>query len=160
MNIQRETDESKAIASIPQAVRTVNISVVISLVSLVISMFTLFWSVRPARIEPVMSAVFVSGEGGLHISIPVSIVNGMDPELRFGVWQAADVFTSLSDSIQETFGLVILEAMASGLPVVASDWDGYRDLVIDGVTGFLVPTYMVRGATEDATARLLLQAAE
>jgi hypothetical protein len=75
MNIQRETDESKAIASIPQAVRTVNISVVISLVSLVISMFTLFWSVRPARIEPVMSAVFASGEGGLHISIPVSIVN-------------------------------------------------------------------------------------
>ncbi|MBV8263877.1 MAG: hypothetical protein JOY87_08665 [Candidatus Eremiobacteraeota bacterium] len=75
MKTQRETDESIAIASIPQAVRTVNISVVISLVSLVLSLFTLFWSVRPARIEPVMSAVFVSHEGGLHISIPLSIVN-------------------------------------------------------------------------------------
>ena len=42
--------------------------------------------------------------------------------------------------MQETFGLAPLEAMAAGLPVVASDWDGYRDTVRDGVDGFLVPT--------------------
>ena len=29
--------------------------------------------------------------------------------------------------------------MASGLPVVASDWNGYRDLVLHGITGWLVP---------------------
>ena len=66
---------------------------------------------------------------------------------RRSVWHAADVFVSPSDNIQETFGLAVLEAMASGLPVVASDWDGYRDLVADGETGFLVPTAMVEGAT-------------
>jgi glycosyltransferase involved in cell wall biosynthesis len=92
--------------------------------------------------------------------VPVSIVNGMDPDLRFGVWQAADVFTSLADSVQETFGLVIVEAMAAGLPVVATDWDGYRDLVVDGETGFLVPTVMVRDGTADATMRLLLGAVD
>jgi hypothetical protein len=71
-----QSAENKAwIASIPQAVRTVNLSVVISLLSLVISLFTLFWSVRPARIETAMSAVFASREGGIHISIPLSIVN-------------------------------------------------------------------------------------
>ncbi len=67
--------ERRALESIPRAVRTVNLSVVISLVSLLISLFTLFWNVRPARIEPIMSAIYVSGEGGLHLSVPLSIVN-------------------------------------------------------------------------------------
>ena len=53
---------------------------------------------------------------------------------------------------------MIPEAMAGGLPVVASDWDGYRDMVVDGETGFLVPTSMVRDATADATSRLLVEA--
>jgi D-inositol-3-phosphate glycosyltransferase len=53
---------------------------------------------------------------------------------------AADVFLSPVDNVQETFGLTPLEAMASGLPQVVSDWNGYRDTVVDGVTGFLVPT--------------------
>jgi hypothetical protein len=48
----------------------------------------------------------------------------------------------------------VVEAMARGLPVLGSDWDGYRDLVVDGETGFLVPTRMVRGATARATTRL------
>jgi len=53
---------------------------------------------------------------------------------------AADVFTSLADNVQETFGLSVIEAMASGLPVVVSDWDGYKDTVRDGVDGLRVPT--------------------
>ena len=30
--------------------------------------------------------------------------------------------------------------MSSGLPVICSDWNGYRDTVIDGLSGFLIPT--------------------
>lgn len=55
-------------------------------------------------------------------------------------YNAADVFVAPTDNVQETFGLVVVEAMASGCPVVASDWDGYRDSVRHGKTGFLVPT--------------------
>ncbi len=53
---------------------------------------------------------------------------------------AADIAVSLVDNTQETFGLAVAEAMAAGLPIIASDWDGYRDLVRPGIDGFLVPT--------------------
>jgi glycosyltransferase involved in cell wall biosynthesis len=100
---------------------------------------------------------FHDGAQSFAPGVRVTFVDGNDPRTRFGVWHAADIFTSLSDNIQETFGLVLVEALASGLPVVASDWDGYRDLVADGETGFLVPTIMVGGATADATSRLQLE---
>lgn len=57
-------------------------------------------------------------------------------------WQVSDVFVSLADNIQETFGITPLEAMASGLPVVVSDWDGYKDTVPHEEVGFRIPTYM------------------
>jgi glycosyltransferase involved in cell wall biosynthesis len=104
--------------------------------------------------------IFLAGLAAFAPDIPVSVVNGVDPDLRYGVWHAADIFTSLADSIQETFGLVVIEAMASQLPVVATDWDGYRDLVVDGETGLLVPTCMVQGATAETTLRLLLGAVD
>jgi len=69
-------------------------------------------------------------------------LDGRKPDERRRAWAAADIFCSLSDNIQETFGLVPLEAMAAGLPVVVSDWDGYRDTVRHGVDGFRVPTVM------------------
>jgi sulfoquinovosyltransferase len=51
---------------------------------------------------------------------------------------SADAFCMPSDS--ETLGLVVLESMASGVPVVAAAAGGLTDLIHDGTTGFLVPT--------------------
>ena len=44
--------------------------------------------------------------------------------------------------MQETFGLTPIEAMACGVPQVVADWDGYRETVVEGETGFRVPTYV------------------
>lgn len=72
---------------------------------------------------------------------------------RRQIWAAADVFCSLSDNIQETFGLTPIEAMAAGLPVVVSDWDGYKDSVRHGVDGFRVPTTMPKAGLGADLAR-------
>lgn len=69
-------------------------------------------------------------------------IDGRDAELRNYAWACADIFCSLSDNIQETFGITPIEAMASGIPVVVSDWDGYKDTVRDGIDGFRIPTLM------------------
>ena len=46
-------------------------------------------------------------------------------------------FPSVEDS--ESFGVAAVEAMACGVPVVASDASGFTEVIEDGVTGFLVP---------------------
>ena len=71
---------------------------------------------------------------------PTTFVEGPDNAERHGALSGADIFLSLSDSIQETFGLAPVEAMAAGLPVVATDWDGYRDTIRSGIEGFRVAT--------------------
>jgi glycosyltransferase involved in cell wall biosynthesis len=73
-------------------------------------------------------------------SVRSVFLDGRKPQVRATVWAAADIFFSLSDNVQETFGITPIEAMAAGLPVVVSDWDGYRESVRDGVDGFTVPT--------------------
>ena len=75
-------------------------------------------------------------------SVRVITLDGREAHNRNTAWACADIFCSLSDNIQETFGIVPIEAMAAGLPVVVSDWDGYKDTVRDGVDGFRIQTTM------------------
>jgi glycosyltransferase involved in cell wall biosynthesis len=82
---------------------------------------------------------FRSGATAFCPSVTLHVLDGRDAATRAGAWQAADVYTSLVDNIQETFGLSPVEGMAAGLPVVVSDYDGYKDTVRDGADGFRIP---------------------
>lgn len=52
-------------------------------------------------------------------------------------YASGDIF--LHCSITETFGLVVLESMASGTPVIARDEGGPSEIVVDNESGFLIP---------------------
>lgn len=75
----------------------------------------------------------------LGISRSVRLLPDVDDARKMDLLSAADVFVSPVDNLQETFGISVVEAMAAGLPVIASDWDGYKDLVDDGTTGIRIP---------------------
>ena len=90
--------------------------------------------------------------------VKVVTLDGRLASDRETAWASADVFCSLSDNIQETFGIVPIEAMASGLPVVVSDWDGYKDTVRDGIDGFRIATCMPQaGLATDLALRHALE---
>jgi glycosyltransferase involved in cell wall biosynthesis len=73
-------------------------------------------------------------------SVNTIFLDGRRPEIRTRIWSVADIFISLADNIQETFGLTPIEAMAAGLPVIVSDWNGYQESVRQGMDGFKIPT--------------------
>lgn len=66
----------------------------------------------------------------------VKFVGAVDSEIVKSYYQISDLFTFASTS--ETFGMVIIEAMASGLPVLAVSAPGAIDIITDGFDGMLV----------------------
>lgn len=67
------------------------------------------------------------------------------PEVRSSFLAACDFFTFPGDFLMEGAGLVIVEALCCGLPVVCSDLDGFREAVQHEVTGLKARTVILPG---------------
>jgi phosphatidylinositol alpha-mannosyltransferase len=89
----------------------------------------------------------------------------IDDTEKFGRLRGASVFCAPSLH-GESFGVVLIEAMAAGTPVVASGLDGYRNVATDGVNALLVEpgdaaglaSALARALTDTALANRLRDA--
>jgi phosphatidylinositol alpha-mannosyltransferase len=87
--------------------------------------------------------------------LPVHFLGELAPERMPDAYRSADVFIAPSTG-QESFGIVHLEAMASGVPIVASDIEGYRETLNAGHEALLFPN-RDSDALADAVIRVLNQ---
>src|SRR3989441_9606042 len=103
-----------------------------------------------------VSLVFV-GEGPLkedlakevlwrRLSDRVKLVGFVDEQRLVSLYNSSDAF--VLPSHYEPFGMVVLEAMASRIPVVVSDVGGLSEIVEDGITGVKVPASDPRALAE------------
>jgi glycosyltransferase involved in cell wall biosynthesis len=104
--------------------------------------------------------LLIVGDGPLRAQLTAYAAQlGLGGQVTFTGWRGdvanllavADVY--VHPSLWEGFGLVLLEAMAAGKPVVASRVSAIPEIVVDGVTGWLVPA-ADGGALADVVLRL------
>jgi glycosyltransferase involved in cell wall biosynthesis len=79
---------------------------------------------------------FISNNGLQEVVFFTGVLTGKD---KVNAFRAADIFCFPTFFEAETFGLVALEAMQFGLPVVTTTWRGLPSIVRNGVNGFTVP---------------------
>jgi phosphatidylinositol alpha 1,6-mannosyltransferase len=97
---------------------------------------------RRLQAEGLKFRILVVGDGlarmGLEAMLPKAIYTGYLTNAALATaFASADIF--FNPSASETFGCVTVEALASGLAVVAADAPGSRDIIRDGVDGILCP---------------------
>ena len=93
---------------------------------------------------------------GLTLGQDVVLLGSVDETELGGWYAAADAFAF--PSVKEGFGLVVLEAMNAGLPVVASDLPVFEEYLVDGENA-LLPTVADEVALAGAMGRLATDAA-
>lgn len=75
----------------------------------------------------------------------VHIRGEVPPAERRDFIAACDVFTFPADFLMEGQGVAVYEALACGLPVVATHLTGASEPIIDGVNGYKIPTWILPG---------------
>jgi len=84
----------------------------------------------------------------LNLQDKVNFVGWVDNDKLPDYYCLADIFVLPSTESTESFGIVVAEAQACGLPVIVSNWPGVRTTLIDGKTGFLVKPKDVNDLSE------------
>ena len=81
--------------------------------------------------------IFLTGKIKGDDNLILNSVKKIKQEDLINYYHASDVY--VSSSCSESFGKVLVEAMAAGLPIVATTTTGSQEVIEDGANGFLVP---------------------
>ena len=100
----------------------------------------IYWILYGSGPSEAEEQAFLDAAAAFCPDVTLRVAKHVPQDPRGPVWSAADLFVSFSDNVQESFGLTPVEAMAAGLPVVVSDWDGHRFTARHGENGFLIRT--------------------
>lgn len=92
------------------------------------------------QVSDIANLKIVSNDSFLKL---ITLPEGVEWEANIKYDQIADVFMNadifLFPTYKEHFGMVQIEALASGLPLISRDVGGVADAVVDGYNGFLMP---------------------
>ena len=83
------------------------------------------------------------------VSNSVEVIPNISDIDKHVLLSGCDLFVSPSNTTSESFGLSIVEAMLHACPVVCTSWSGYKEIVRDGVDGFLIDTWWNEQADVD-----------
>jgi glycosyltransferase involved in cell wall biosynthesis len=91
-----------------------------------------------AAAEPQTQQALADWQRRAPANLTIELPGTLTGEAKWQAYAEADVFVFPSYYPAENQPLVVIEALACGLPVVATRWRGIPELVADGVTGILV----------------------
>ncbi len=119
---------------------------------------------RMVKLRPDVPSLVLAGKGRLSppvsalirelaLSDRITVLSDVSPDELVVLYQGASAF--LQTSHEEGLGISSIEAMACGLPVVATETAGSAEIVVDGRTGWLVPQDDEPGIVEGIAVRAL-----
>jgi glycosyltransferase involved in cell wall biosynthesis len=99
------------------------------------------------NITPATTRLWIAGEGtyretleklasSLGVSERITFLGKVEQDDLAALYRSCAMLVATS-FVNETFGMALCEAMACGTPVIASRFGGFREVVVDGVTGLL-----------------------
>jgi glycosyltransferase involved in cell wall biosynthesis len=100
-----------------------------------------------SQVEPKSTQLWIAGEGPYEetlrslaaqcgVADRVHFLGKVEQTKLAALYRQCNALVATS-FVNETFGMALCEAMACSTPVVASDFGGFREVVVDGVTGYL-----------------------
>lgn len=108
-------------------------------------------------------SLMIAGDGPIEVTSKLKQLAESTPHIHFTGFVQGEMKANLiascdlfcSPAPYETFGLTIVEAMASGVPVVTVNSGGVAEYVVDGVNGYLVPPHDAQALADKLEDTLL-----